>query len=210
MPNRTEALHLKVGRYFRSRRMQQFVEAFNVSSSTRILDLGGSEYYWHWCPVQPTVTIVNFESRDLRTDRFPWVFADGRRLPFNDQSFDIVYCNSVLEHLPDEYSRKAMALEIIRVGRGYCVQTPNRRFPVEAHLLTPGIHALPKSWQIRLARNFTLWGWLQRPGIEEARGFIQNIHLLTAGDLQRLFPEATLKRERFLGITKSLSAYSRH
>ncbi len=99
-----------------------------------------------------------------------------------------------------------MAREIARVGRGYCVQTPNRWFPVEPHTLTPGFHLLPKRWQARLARNFTLWGWLQRPGKEEARGFVENTHLLSARDIARLFPAASIERERVLCLTKSISA----
>ena len=106
----------------------------------------------------------------------------------------------------DEGRQASLAREIVRVGRGYCVQTPNRWFPVEAHTLTPGFQFLPKDWQARLARNFTVWGWLQRPGKEEARGFVANTCLLAARDLARLFPEASIERERFLGMTKSVSA----
>jgi len=112
----------------------------------------------------------------------------------------------VLEHLPDEASREAMAREIERVGLGYSVQTPNRWFPLEAHTLTPAFHFLPKRWQARLARNFTIWGRLQRPSRAEARGFVENIRLLSARDLQGLFPDAAIERERFLGLTKSLIA----
>ena len=137
------ALYRPFGRYFRSRRLRRFVRRFNVESSTTVLDLGGSEFYWRWCDVRPQVTVVNLAERDLRRERLPWVRADGRKLPFADHSFDIVHCNSVLEHLPDESSRRAMAREIARVGRAYWVQTPNRRFPVEPHTLTPGFHFLP-------------------------------------------------------------------
>lgn len=203
------ALHLPIARYFRGRRLRRFARTFGVNASTTVLDLGGDEYYWLWLPARPRVTVANLEYRDLRPDSMPWVRADGRRLPFADRAFDIVFCNSVLEHLPDEPSRVQMAREIARVGRGYCVQTPNRWFPVEAHTLTPGFHFLPKRWQVRLARNFTVWGWLQRPDEEEARGFVENIHLLTASDVVRLFPGASIERERFLGLTKSVSAVSK-
>ena len=92
------------------------------------------------------------------------------------------------------------------MGRAYWVQTPNLRFPVDPHTMTPGFHFLPQYWQVRLARNFTIWGWLQRPSAEEARGFIENIELLTADDLRRLFPEAMIERERFISLTKSVTA----
>lgn len=200
------ALHRPVGRYFRSRRLRRFAAALSLGPASVVLDLGGDEYYWEWLDGCPRVTVANLAARDLKMRRLPWVQADGCRLPFRDGAFDAVFCNSVIEHLPDGPSRKAMAREIARVGRGYWVQTPSRWFPVEAHTMTPLFQFLPKRWQARLARNFTMWGWLQRPGREEARGFVENFHLLSAGDLARLFPAASLERERVLGVTKSLSA----
>lgn len=200
------ALHRPFGRYFRKRRLRRFARLLGVDASTTVLDIGGSEYYWDWCVVRPRVTVVNLLQRDILPERLPWVRADGRRLPFPDGAFDIVHCNSVIEHLPDEVSRELLAREVARVGRAYWVQTPNRWFPIEAHTLTPGLHFLPKRWQARLARNFTVWGWLQRPSEEEARGFVEHLHLLTARDLRLLFPDAAIVRERVAGLTKSVAA----
>lgn len=206
MRGRFAALHRPLARYFRTRRLRRFAASFRVGPTTTVLDLGGDEHYWHWLSPCPAVTIANLGTRDLRPVAMQWVQADGRALPFVDGAFDIVFCNSVIEHLPDAGSRDAMAREIERVGRGYVVQTPNRRFPLEAHTLTPGFHYLPRRWQVRLARNFTVWGWLQRPGRDEARGFVESIHLLAEKDLRRHFPEAAIERERFLGLTKSVTA----
>lgn len=206
MAGRFAALHRPIARFFRTRRLRKLARAFDLRGSTTVLDLGGAEYYWRWISPRPAVTVANLAARDLAPRDLPWVRADGRRLPFCDGSFDLVYCNSVLEHLPDERSREAMAREIARVGSGYCVQTPNRWFPLDAHTLTPGFHFLPTRLQARLARNFTVWGWLQRPGREEARGFVESIQLLVADDLRRLFPDGGIERERLLGLTKSISA----
>ena len=199
-------IHRPLARFFRSRRLRRFARSFELDPQTSVLDLGGSEYYWPWLKVRPRVIVANFEQRDLEKADLDWVRADGRELPFKDGAFDVVYCNSVIEHLPDEASRKALAREVARVGRGYSVQSPNRWFPVDAHTLTPAFHFLPRRWQARLARDFTLWGWLQRPTPAEARGFVENIRLLAARDLQRLFPDAVIERERFLGLTKSVIA----
>lgn len=206
MPGKFAALHRPLGRFFRTRRLRRFAQVFELDSATTVLDLGGAEYYWQWCPVRPQVTVANLAERDLGRKRFPWVRADGRALPFADRSFDIVHCNSVLEHLPDERSRQAMASEIARVGCAYWVQTPNRWFPVEPHTFAPGFQFLPRRWRIRLARNFTVWGWLQRPSPEEARGFVENIRLLDEAELQRLFPTAAIERERCVGLVKSVTA----
>ncbi len=63
-------------------------------------------------------------------------------LPFADGEFDLVYCSSVIEHVPPA-SRAAFAAELRRVGRCWLVQTPAYSFPLEPHSLLPGAHWLP-------------------------------------------------------------------
>ena len=140
-----------------------------------------------------------------------YVHGDGCDIPFADQSFDIVFSNSVIEHVGGQEAQIRFAREISRVGRGYWVQTPNRYFPIETHLLTPFVHLLPRSARAFIVRRFTVWQWLHRPDAEHRRyyveHFISDIRLLSAQELQALFPDAVIIRERFLMFTKSLIAY---
>jgi hypothetical protein len=68
----------------------------------------------------------------------------------------------------------AFAEEIKRVGRRYFVQTPNKAFSLEPHVMTPLVNYLPKRWQRRLYRNFTLWGWLARPDQSYVDWFVED------------------------------------
>jgi hypothetical protein len=173
---------------------------------TRVLDDGGYAYYWSYFAERPRVTIVNLEPPAQDPQGIDWVIADGRQLPFRDDAFDIVFSNSVIEHVGDTASRQGYAREVDRVGKGYYVQTPNYWFPVEPHLMTPLIHFLPAALRRKLLRNFTLWGILVRPTPEGCDHFVREIRLLDAAELCSLFPNARLWRERFLGLTKSLIA----
>ena len=49
-------------------------------------------------------------------------------------------------------------------------QTAARSLPREPHLLGLFIHWLPKQWQKRLIKNFTVWGLVTRA----PQGFIDN------------------------------------
>jgi SAM-dependent methyltransferase len=139
-----------------------------------------------------------------------WIFADGCQLPFRDKSFDVVFSNSVIEHLGDPRRHQQYAQEIARVGMRYFVQTPNRWFPVEPHLLTPFIHFLPQRWQKPMIEKFTIWEWIARPRPDQRAfylaHYLRDIQLLDGRAMRRLFPDARLIRERFLGLTKSLIA----
>lgn len=132
--------------------------------------------------------------------------GDGRKLPFKDQAFDLVYSNSVIEHLGTWENQQAFAAECKRAGRSYYIQTPNRWFPIEPHYIAFFVHWLPRRIRRRILRHFTLWGWLTRPTQADCDAVIAEIRLLTHKELQALFPEATIWRERVFGLTKSLIA----
>jgi len=139
------------------------------------------------------------------------VGGDGCVLPFRDKSFDIVFSNSVIEHVGDRERQSSFASEVRRVGRAYWVQTPNYWYPVEPHLLTPIIHWLPCSIQSTLVRRRgTVWEWLERPTPDRRdyylQHFLNDIRLLRPAQLHLLFPDAQIVRERSLGLTKSIVA----
>jgi ubiquinone/menaquinone biosynthesis C-methylase UbiE len=188
--------------------MRFFYDYFQIKPDTTVLDVGGREFNWQLMPFAPPVTILNLES-EQRSGQFEWVIGDARQLPFPDNAFDVVYSNSVIEHLGTAGDQQRFAAECQRVGRSYFVQTPNRNFPIEPHVLTPFIHWLPKNWQRPLVRNFTVWGWITRPSVERREWFLNTTRMLTRRELQSLFPDAEIRRERFLGLTKSFVAMKR-
>ena len=125
-----------------------------------------------------------------------------------DRAFDVVFSNSVIEHLGIFEDQQSMAAEIRRVGKRYYVQTPNRFFPIEPHFLVPFFQFLPIGLKARMLRRIDL-GWYKKvPSLELARKTVQSIRLLSEKDLSKLFPEAHLYRERFCGLVKSFVAYA--
>lgn len=194
--------------------MQRFAAELGITAGTRVLDIGGTPDCWRLLAVAPRVTLLNTPraSADLAGAE-AWVAGDGRALPFRDQAFDVVFSNSVIEHVGNLASQRRFAAEVARVGRAYWVQTPNRWFPVEQHLLTPLVHWLPQSWQRALMPRLNLWRLLVRVSPDRRQYYIDHylgeIRLLTAAGLLALFPHARIVRERFLGWTKSLVAVRR-
>jgi len=196
----------------RRRRMQSLLRQFPVTTSTKILDVGGVPGFWKDVPQQPFLVLLNMaRTGDELAGSTHAVIGDARTLPFADRSFDLVVSNSVIEHVGDRASQAQFAGEVVRVGRSYWVQTPNRWFPVEQHLYTPFVHWLPRSWQRVLVPRFTVWSAVMQVSGERRRFYLEHyladIRLLGADDLRRLFPEATVVRERLLGCTKSLIVF---
>jgi hypothetical protein len=194
--------------------MQRFVRECRITAETRVLDIGGTPDNWQLIPVSPRLVLLNRPGSEEvfgKDHAAQWVAGDGRELPFRDAAFDVVFSNSVIEHVGDAASQQRFAREVARVGRSYWVQTPNRWFPVEQHLLTPLVHWLPKSWQRAIVRRGTVWSALTRPTPDRRdfyiEHFLRDIRLLSYREVARLFPGARIVRERFLGVTKSLIAW---
>ena len=195
--------------HFRPRRMLQFKQMFGVSDRDRIVDIGGDEDNWEYIPDQPEITIVNLDVDDRREGRFHFMRGDARKLDLPDQAFDIAYSNSVIEHVGDYGDQRRFAAETRRLARRYYVQTPNKWFIIEPHLIALIVHFFPKKVYRRLLPLFSVWYWINRPSQDEVDAYIDSINLLSEKQMRELFPDAEILRERFLGMTKSIIAVRR-
>jgi Methyltransferase domain len=194
-------------RYFRSRRMKQFAEFFSPDANTRIIDIGGGCFNWQFLPTQPKVHLVNQLEVEPEGAQFTSSIGDGRCLQFDNNSFDVAYSNSVIEHVGCWEQQMSFANEVRRVAKRYYVQTPNRGFVVDTHFVAhpPFMHLAPGLMR-RCARFLSVWGWIIRPSQKQLDEFLNDIKLLNKEEMQRLFPDATIVEERFLRMRKSLIA----
>jgi SAM-dependent methyltransferase len=191
-------------RRWRERRYRLFLELCAVRPDEPILDVGAGKggALERFNTTNPIVAL------DLEPDTSEWLSAsnvdvrvgDGTRLEFADGEFGAVFSSSTIEHVPKQL-QAAFAAEIRRVGRRYFVQTPNRYFPIEPHYQFPFFQFFPEWVQRALNNRFSL-GWRDKGQWEE-------VNLLSAGQLRKLFPDAEIHRERVFGLTKSLMAVRR-
>jgi len=205
------AIERPVLEYFRSKRITLFYSLFRITNSTRIVDLGGTLFFWELAEQSgfPTakVTIVN---RDKPRTAVPgyaeWLIGDARNVNCADNAFDIVFSNSLIEHLGSWGGQARLAAEIQRLAPRHFVQTPSRDFPVEPHFLTPFVHWMPKAIRASILRNFTVWGLITRPSKQQCAALAEEIRLLPKKDMARLFPHSDLKIEKCFGLPKSIIA----
>lgn len=199
----------------RRRRGQLLLEWFPDLAELHVLDIGGTPHSWRFSPVLPrTITLVNPQTAFASTlaPRFEHVVGDACALPdaIGGRRFDLVFSNSVIEHVGGAARRQAMAEEIRRLDAPYWVQTPNRGFPIEPHFMFPGFQWLPlrartaliRRWPLPQARN-------RRREHGAAVELALSVDLVSATEMHWLFPDAQLLREPFAGLTKSLIAVRR-
>jgi len=189
--------------------MVLFTRLLDINPRTSILDLGGAGHSWDLLDARDRITVLNLDSRCLAGHR-PAVVADALSAPFPDRTFDVVFSNSVIEHLGTARRQQAFAAEVRRLARsGYFIQTPNKWFPIEPHFLAPFAQFVPLRFRPAFVRWATPRGWLAKPSREACRKMCDEIRLVDARELHALFPEAKIVRERFFGFAKSLIAIGR-
>ncbi len=204
----------------------------------KILDVGGTPEFWESMGFenqgQIHITLLNVAAYPVNKPRskglgFTSLAGDAIDLSrFADKSFDVVFSNSVIEHVGNDLRQWQMAREICRVGKAYFVQTPNLYFPIEAHFYFPFFQFLPIPLRAWLLYYFDLTGgglkrtlqaWQHRltfrrvyrrqeESWERCVQRVRSVRLMGAAKFRNLFPNGTLHTEKFLGLSKSFILYS--
>jgi len=204
-----------ISSYFRGKRAETLLRYYPNFADLRICDLGGSRHFWEESnlDVNPgNINIVNISSDTTDTyantafQHISVILYDGKYIPVADKYYDLLICNSVLEHV-SRGDRENLCNEMRRVARHIYLQTPAYEFPVEPHFIVPFLHWLPRTMGRFLAR-LSPWAILSRPSQATFTRYFDEIQLLARKEIISLFPDANLRIERFVGLRKSYLVFS--
>ena len=200
------SLLLALHRKSREKKYRLFTQLLHPDANMRILNVGASgtrtglsDQLEAWYEHRERITGGGISTADVEDykNSYPEVQAvvfDGCSLPFADKSFDIVYSNAVLEHLPGRKLVKRFAKEVQRVGKGWFVTTPNFWYPFDPHYHLPLVQLLPQNAQKQLVRKL-------------GKTPYDYLHLFTRNELRALFPTSTVIRCRVTFYPETLIAY---
>ena len=202
--------------YFRAKRFA-FIKSLldNLTKGgkkIKILDIGGTENYWNSMGLNLgnniEIVLLNLYKIEVKGAGFSSIKGDACNLEaMADKSFDLVFSNSVIEHLFSIENQQKMASEVMRVGKNYYIQTPNKFFPIEPHWVFPFFQFLPFGLKVYLTKNFSLGHIPKAKNKQEAINLVNEVNLLSKKELENLFSESKLYIEKFMGFHKSYAAY---
>jgi len=204
-----------INQLFREKRFRFFLSLLERVQSElpiRILDIGGTESYWERMNFVEKnnlkITLLNLEKAPVKYKNIESIKGDACDLSqFGDDQFDIVFSNSVIEHLFSKENQQKMAREAMRVGKYYYIQTPNYYFPIEPHWLFPFFQFLPFKIRVFLTMKFSLGHHKKTKDKRFAIQRVNEVKLLTEREMKNLFPAGNVYREKFLGLVKSFTVY---
>ena len=198
-----------LGQRARERRWSTFGEGFPALNEMAVLDLGGTAESWMRAPIRPArVHLVNTTPPAEGVPE--WITAaqgDACALPEDLLSgqFDLVFSNSVVEHVGGHARRLEFAEMVEAAAPHHWIQTPYRYFPIEPHLVTPCLQYLPLWFRSRIGLHWPLAH--SRPtNLDGAIESQLGTELLDITQLRFYFPGSKIRYERFAGLVKSIIA----
>ncbi len=203
-------------------RAELFNSNFHLKDNHKILDLGSGtgNYFFQFVKPNKNVFISDINPNLLKIGNKQFGYKTHlidatKPLPFKNNHFDIIFCNSLIEHTTGDKKKilnmsnkefkkyastfqRQLAQEIRRVGKFYFVQTPYKYFPIESHTWLPILFIfLPRSVQIRVIIYLNRY-WPKKT--------YPDWNLLTITQMQDLFPDAHIILEKSFGLVKSIIA----
>jgi len=142
---RSYAAFDKSSRLKKAEKIIKILSKYKDLEKSKILDIGcGSGYLGHILHKKSKLYIgIDFVDERVIKDSV-FIKTNALNVPFRNNSFDIIICNHVIEHVNDQ---KKLLYEIDRLLKkdGICYITcPNKLWPIEPHLKLPFLSYLPK------------------------------------------------------------------
>lgn len=197
----------------RRKRFQAIEQSLNNlavnNSKFRILDVGGDIGYWKhvgWNKPNAHITLLNLEQvKVCEEDQSKFIAVKGNALalPYQKGDFDLLFSNSVIEHVGSYKNQQIFADEIRRVSDKYIIQTPSFWFPLEPHSLIPLFQFIPHSIRAVLIMLFNINYFPKAKTYREALNVSRSTLMFTKKRFRKLFPEGELYVERLFGLPKS-------
>lgn len=75
------------------------------------------------------------------------------RNTLSPQSFDVIICNQVYEHVPDPEALIGLIAKLVKPDGVVYFAGPNLLFPIEPHVFWPFVHWLPRRFAIKLMKT---------------------------------------------------------
>jgi hypothetical protein len=206
----------------RSALFKRFIASF--TPPVRVIDLGGTVAMWERWGLSANddlqIDLANNFSMDVnyrdalpRSRTISKLTIDVSELTEADYArYDVIFSNSMLEHLASFEQQKLIAQKIVQSRSSYFIQVPNRNSLIDphfAHPIAPFFAAWPRSLQVAALQLSGLNGGKRARSPAQAEDRLRYYHPLSVSEMRSMFGDAKILIERSFGIPMSIVALRR-
>lgn len=160
----------------------------------RVLDVGCGIGIYSWAFFNESAEVfgIDIDKENIKKARkqapgVRFLTSEGENLPFENDFFDIIFLNEVLEHVKDDKKTISECLRVLKPGGKIIIFAPNRFFPFETHGVYLGPHtpqAGAGASKKYIYGNIPLINWLP---LKIRNIFSPHVRIYTAKSLKTLF-----------------------
>jgi 2-polyprenyl-3-methyl-5-hydroxy-6-metoxy-1,4-benzoquinol methylase len=186
--------------WYKARKMQLSIWFRSLNAKEfRVLDLGSATggNTLHIASMGHFVTSAEYSDIGIQIQKskgIEVVWADARKLPFEDESFDVVICLDVLEHIEEDFMVISEISRVLKSGGRFLISVPEDPRLWSSHDVSVNHirrytrNSLLDLVNITNLRVTTLWNtlFLLRPGIVFTRKFDKGSSLKTINPVLNL------------------------
>ena len=188
-----------------------FETLIEQKGSIRILDIGGDFAYWlnvGWTNTDSEIYLLNLSDSVIPPGypNFHSVVGNALSLSYQYGEFDIIFSNSVIEHMGSLEGQQQFADKVRQISKCYIIQTPSLWFPLEPHCRIPFFQFIPHSLRAFLIMYFNINYFPRVRNYQKALAVSKTTIMFDKKRFQKLFPEAVIITETFWGLPKSYIA----
>jgi len=153
--------HASLEEDIRKRKAKKLISILSVFTNLeqcKLLDIGtGSGHIAHELSfLCKSVISVNLNDERVVKEGYHFIQIKDEYLPFEDETFDVVVSNHVIEHVLNQRLHVREVSRVLKKGGFLYLATPNKYAFVEPHFMMPFLSWLPRhlaSAYLKLLRN---------------------------------------------------------
>ena len=120
------------------------LSVLDIGSSTGIIDNFLSKKFKRVVGIDIDKKAIKFAQKNFKRKNLRFELGDAMKLNFTKNSFNIVICTQIYEHVPDPNKLFAEIYHVLKPGGVCYLSGPNRLWPWEPHYDLPFLSWLPK------------------------------------------------------------------
>jgi len=145
------------------------LSVLNVGGSSGIIDEYLSRYFHHVTGIDIDENAIDHARSEFKKEGLVFEIGDAMSMKYDENSFDIVVCSQVYEHVPDAKSLMSEMLRVLKPGGVVYFAAGNRLMFNEPHYNLPLLSVVPRPLAhiyLKLSgrgthyyeKHFTYWG----------------------------------------------------